>query len=135
MDTSAKSRASRSVRSSSALLLAVLLVTGCATAPPPPPAADLKPIVGTWRGSNSAGSPVDLTVYANGSFEAIITTPQQTLHRSGQIRVEDQQLVYDADSSYGRIAYIENAGKRRLIMSGTLKEGGQKFVIEYSPLP
>jgi hypothetical protein len=121
------------VRSSSALYLAVLLFAGCATAPPPRPVVDLKLIVGTWRGSNDAGSPVDLIVYANGSFEAIITTPQQTLHRSGQIRMEGPQLVYDADSSYGRIAYFESDGKRRLIMSGTLKQGGQQFVIEYLP--
>jgi hypothetical protein len=122
------------VRSSSALWLAVLLA-GCATAPHPQRAADLKLIVGTWRGANSAGSRVDLLVYANGSFEAIITTPQQTLHRIGQIRVENEQLVYDADSSYGRIIYVENSGKRRLIMSGALKEGGQPFVIEYLPWP
>lgn len=117
------------------LWLAVVLLAGCATAPPPPSAADLKLIVGTWQGANSAGSRVDLIVYANGSFEAIITTPQQTLHRTGQIRMENGQLVYDADSSSGRIVYVENGGKRRLIMSGALKEGGQPFVIEYLPRP
>jgi hypothetical protein len=112
--------------------LAVILFTGCATVPQQP-VADLKSIAGAWRGSNSAGSPVDLIVSDDGCFDATIMTPQQTLHRNGQIRLEGQQLVYYADSSSGRLRYVEGDGQRRLIMWGTLKEGGHKFVIEYMP--
>ena len=115
------------------ILWAVILLTGCATTARPQPVTDVKLIVGAWRGSNNTGSPVDLIIHENGRFDAIITTPQQTLRRSGQIRMEGQQLSYDADSSYGQFAYFEGDGKRRLIMWGTLKEGGQKFVIEFLP--
>ena len=76
---------------------------------------------------------MDLIVYDDGRFDAIITTPQQTLRRNGQIRMEGEQLLYDAESSSGRITYVEIEVKRRLIMWGTLKEGGPKFVIEYLP--
>jgi len=113
--------------------LAVILFTGCATVAPQQPVADLKSIAGAWRGSNNTGSPVDLIVYDDGHFDASVTTPQQILHRNGRIRVEGQQLVYDADSSSGRLTYVESEENRRLIMWGTLKEGGQKFVIEYMP--
>ena len=112
--------------------LAVILFTGCATVPQQP-VADLKSIAGAWRGSNSTGSPVDLIIFDDGRFDATITTPQQTLRRSGQVRTDGQQLLYDAESSSGRLAYVEDDGQRRLIMWGTLKEGGQKFVIEYLP--
>ena len=114
-------------------LAVIILFTGCATVPPPQPVADLKSIAGAWRGSNNTGSPVDLIVSDDGLFDATITTPQQTLRRNGQIRVEGQQLVYNADSSSGRLRYVEGDGQRRLIMWGTLKEGGHKFVIEYMP--
>ena len=113
--------------------LAVILFTGCATVAPQQPVADLKSIAGAWRGSNNTGSPVDLIVYDDGHFDASVTTPQQILRRNGQIRPEGQQFVYDADSSSGRLTYVEGDGQRRLIMWGTLKEGGQKFVIEYLP--
>ena len=113
--------------------LAVILFTGCATVAPQQPVADLKSIAGAWRGSNNTGSPVDLIVYDDGHFDASVTTPQQILRRNGQIRPEGQQFVYDADSSSGRLTYVESDGNRRLIMWGTLKEGGQKFVIEYLP--
>jgi hypothetical protein len=113
--------------------LAVILFTGCATVAPQQPVADLKSIAGAWRGSNNTGSPVDLIVYDDGHFDASVTTPQQILHRNGRIRVEGQQLVYDADSSSGRLTYVESEENRRLIMWGTLKEGGQNFVIEYLP--
>ena len=113
--------------------LAVILFTGCATVAPQQPVADLKSIAGAWRGSNNTGSPVDLIVYDDGHFDASVTTPQQILRRNGQIRPEGQQFVYDADSSSGRLTYVESDGNRRLIMWGTLKEGGQKFVIEYMP--
>jgi hypothetical protein len=116
-----------------ACLAVIILFTGCATAPPPQPVADLKSIAGAWRGSNSTGSPVDLIIFDDGRFDATITTPQQTLRRSGQVRTDGQQLLYDAESSSGRLAYVEDDGQRRLIMWGTLKEGGQKFVIEYLP--
>ena len=96
-------------------------------------AEDLKLIAGAWRGSNNTGSPVDLIIYDDGRYDAIITTPQQTLRRSGHIRLEGQQFSYDADSSSGQIAYFEGDGQRRFIMRGTLKEGGQKFVIEFLP--
>ena len=76
---------------------------------------------------------MDLIVSDDGRFDATITTPQQTLRRSGHIRMEGEQFLYDAASSYGRITYVESNGNRRLIMWGTLKEGGQKFVIEYLP--
>jgi hypothetical protein len=76
---------------------------------------------------------VDLIVRDDGHFDATITTPQQTLRRNGQIRMEGQELVYNADSSSGRLSYVESEENRRLIMWGTLKEGGQKFVIEYLP--
>jgi hypothetical protein len=76
---------------------------------------------------------VDLIVSDDGRFDATIATPQQTLRRNGQIRTEGEQLLYDADSSSGRLTYVESDGNRRLIMWGTLKEGGQKFVIEYLP--
>jgi hypothetical protein len=114
-------------------LAVIILFTGCATAPPPQPVADLKSIAGAWRGSNNTGSPVDLVVDDDGHFDGTITTPQQTLRRNGQIRVEGEQLLYDADSSSGQLAYVVGDGQRRLIMWGTLKEGGQKFVIEYLP--
>ena len=113
--------------------LAVILFAGCATVPPPQPVADLKSIAGAWRGSNNTGSAVDLIVSDDGRFDATIATPQQTLRRNGQIRTEGEQLLYDADSSSGRLTYVESDGNRRLIMWGTLKEGGQKFVIEYLP--
>jgi hypothetical protein len=90
-------------------------------------------LAGAWRGSNNLGNLVDLIVHDDGHFDAIITTPQQTLRRKGQIRREGQQLMYDTDSSYGQVTYYEGDGKRKLIMSGTLKEDGTKFVIEYSP--
>jgi hypothetical protein len=76
---------------------------------------------------------VDLIVSDDGCFDATIMTPQQTLRRNGQIRPEGQQFVYDADSSSGRLTYVGSEENRRLIMWGTLKEGGQKFVIEYLP--
>ena len=113
--------------------LAVILFTGCATVAPQQPVADLKSIAGAWRGSNNTGSPVDLIVYDDGHFDASVTTPQQILRRNGQIRPEGQQFVYDADSSSGRLTYVGSEENRRLIMWGTLKEGGQKFVIEYMP--
>ena len=113
--------------------LAVILFTGCATVAPQQPVADLKSIAGAWRGSNNTGSPVDLIVYDDGHFDASVTTPQQILRRNGQIRPEGQQFVYDADSSSGRLTYVGSEENRRLIMWGTLKEGGQKFVIEYLP--
>jgi hypothetical protein len=111
----------------------VILFTGCVTGASQQPVADLKSIAGAWRGSNNTGSPVDLIVSDDGRFDATIATPRQTLHRKGQIRAEGEQLLYDADSSSGRLAYVAGDGQRRLIMWGTLKEGGQKFVIEYIP--
>jgi hypothetical protein len=114
-------------------LAVIIFFTGCATVPPQQSVADLKSIAGAWRGSNNTGSPVDLIVSDDGRFDATITTSRQTLRRNGQIRVEGQQLVYNADSSSGRLRYVEGDGQRRLIMWGTLKEGGQKFVIEYLP--
>ena len=41
---------------------------------------------------------------------------------------------YTFDLSDGTETDVEGDGQRRLIMWGTLKEGGQKFVIEYLPL-
>jgi hypothetical protein len=111
----------------------IILFTGCATTPQPQPVADLKSIAGAWRGSNATGNPVDLIVRDDGQFDATITTPQRTLRRNGKVRTEGLQLLYDADSSSGRLTYVEGDGQRRLIMWGTLKEGGQKFVIEYLP--
>jgi hypothetical protein len=111
----------------------VIIVTGCAKALPERPVAEFKAIAGTWRGSNNVGNPVDLIVDDDGRFEAIIIAPQQTARRRGQIRMEGQQLVYDADSSYGRMTYQESDGRRRLTMYGTLKENGTKFVLEFSP--
>ena len=121
------------MRRSHFILFAVIIFTGCATAVPHGPVSNFKVIAGAWRGSNDAGSPVELIVYDDGRFDAIITVQQQTLRRKGQIRMEGQQFMYDADSSYGQLTYYEGDGKRRLIMSGTLKENGAKFVIEYSP--
>ena len=121
------------MRRSHFVLFAVIILTGCATALPPRPVSDIRMIAGTWRASNNRGNPVSLVVYDDGRFEAIITTPQQTLRRKGQIRMEGQQLTYDADSSSGRMTYQEDDGKRRLTMYGTLKEDGTEFVIEYSP--
>jgi hypothetical protein len=153
------------------MLLAVIIFTGCATARP---VSDFRVIAGTWRGSNNLGSPVELIIYDDGHFDAIITTLQQTLRRKGQIRRDDQdlvggrpiqadarrevrvepepgrlllralaahaaarvlgqQLTYDIDSSYGQVMYYEGDGKRKLVMSGTLKVDGTKFVIEYLP--
>jgi hypothetical protein len=115
------------------VLFAAILFTGCATALPQRPVSDFRVIAGTWRGSNNLGSPVELIIYDDGHFDAIITAPQQTLRRKGQIRREGQQLTYDIDSSYGQVTYYEGDGKRKLIMSGTLKVDGTKFVIEYLP--
>jgi hypothetical protein len=115
------------------MLFAVIVLTGCATPLPQRPPSDLRVIAGAWRGTNNVGSRVDLIVSDDGRFDAIITTPQYTLRRKGQIRMEGQRLMYDADSSYGRMTYLEGDGKRKLIMYGTLKEDGTKFVIEYSP--
>jgi hypothetical protein len=115
------------------MLFAVIIFTGCATALPQQPVSDFKAIAGTWRGSNNVGNPVDLIVYDDGRFDAIIIAPQQTARRRGQIRMEGQQLVYDADSSYGRMTYQESDGRRRLTMYGTLKEDGTRFVLEFSP--
>jgi len=115
------------------VLFAVIILTGCAKALPEQPVTDYKAIAGTWRGSNNVGNLVDLIVYADGRFDAIIIAPQQTARRRGQIRMEGQQLVYDADSSYGRMTYQESDGKRRLTMYGTLKENGTKFVLEFTP--
>jgi len=89
--------------------------------------ADLKSIAGAWRGSNSTGSPVDLIVFDDGRFDATITTPQQALHRNGQIHLEGDQFLYDADSPCGRLTYVEGDGRRRLIMWGTLNEGGRSL--------
>jgi hypothetical protein len=111
----------------------VILFTGCATVAPQQPVADLKSIAGAWRGSNNTGSPVALIVYDDGHFDASVTTPQQILRRNGQIRPEGYQFVYDADSSSGRLTYVGSEENPRLIMWGTLKEGRQKFVIEYLP--
>jgi hypothetical protein len=116
-----------------AMLFVAIIFTGCAGALPQRPVSDFSVLAGAWRGSNNLGNPVDLIVYDDGRFDAIITTPQQTLRRKGQIRREGQQLMYDTDSSYGQVTYYEGDGKRKLIMSGTLKEDGTKFVIEYSP--
>ena len=121
------------MRKSHVMLFVAIIFTGCAATLSQRPVADFKAIAGAWRGSNNLGNPVDLTVYDDGRFDAVITTPQQTLHRKGQIRREGQQLMYDTDSSYGQVTYYEGDGKRKLIMSGTLKEDGTKFVIEYSP--
>jgi len=115
------------------MLFAVIILAGCAKVLSEQPAADFKAIVGMWRGSNNVGNPVDLIVYSDGRFEAIIIARQQTARRRGQIRLEGQQLVYDADSSYGRMTYQESDGRPRLTMYGTLKDNGTKFVLEFSP--
>jgi hypothetical protein len=90
-------------------------------------------LAGAWRGSNNLGNLVDLIVHDDGHFDAIITPPQQTLRRKGQIRREGQELMYDTDSSYGQVTYYEGDGRRKLIMSGTLKEDGTWSVLPEAP--
>jgi len=63
------------------MLFAVIILAGCAKVLSEQPAADFKAIVGMWRGSNNVGNPVDLIVYSDGRFEAIIIARQQTARR------------------------------------------------------
>jgi len=115
------------------LFVAILILTGCATAPPQRTVSDFKTIAGTWKGYNDAGQPVTLIIQNDGRFDAIITTPLETFRRKGAIRIDGQELSYDADLSYGKVTYHEGDGRRRLFLHGTLKQGGGKFVTEYSP--
>jgi hypothetical protein len=70
------------------MVFAVIILAGCATALPQRSLSDFKAIAGTWRGSNNVGNPVDLILYEDGRFDAIIIAPQQTARRRGQIRME-----------------------------------------------
>jgi hypothetical protein len=60
-----------------AMLFVAIISTGCAGALPQRPVSDFRVLAGAWRGSNNLGNPVDLIVYDDGRFDAIITTPQQ----------------------------------------------------------
>jgi hypothetical protein len=103
------------------------------------PVTRLDELAGQWRGWNAEANPVDFVIQTDGSFEARITIMRtnQLVIRRGKIRLENSEVLYDADLSYGKITLHSDGQKRKFILHGTYKTNmgtlaGQNFETEYS---
>ena len=96
-------------------------------------------LAGDWRGWNNDANPVDFVVQADGSFEARIRNAKtgQVTTRRGTMRLENGEVLYDADLSFGKITLHPDGQKRKFILHGTYKanmgtQSGRNFQTEYS---
>ena len=103
------------------------------------PVARLDELAGKWLGYNEGGNPVDFLIQIDGQFEAKIRDVHsgQIFIRHGKIRLENSEVLYDADLSDGKITLHPNGQKRKFILHGTYKSNmgtlsGRHFLTEYS---
>ena len=123
-------------------MLASLAAIASVCAEPSIPVTHLDELAGQWRGWNPDGNPVDFLIQADGSFEARITIMggrrnNEVVIRRGKIRLENSEVLYDADLSYGKITLHSDGQKRKFILHGEYKANmgalsGQRFETKYS---
>ncbi len=122
-------------------MLATLAALASVCAETSIPVTRLDELAGQWRGWNPDGNPVEFVIQADGSFEARITIRggrrnNEVFIRHGKIRIENNEVLYDADLSYGKITLHPDGQKRKFILHGTYKTNmgtlsGQRFQTEY----
>ena len=116
-----------------ALALLVGFVVAATTASAQEQLADLKPLVGKWRGyvtSPLGSAPVDLIVQEDGSYSTILyVQPSRTI--TGTLEVADGKAKFkNSEGNAGTFTlYVDGKGKR--VLKGTRNDG---ITVEYEPL-
>jgi hypothetical protein len=90
--------------------------------PPQKLVTDIRSVSGKWEGRNEFGNPLLMTMKEDGTFSVMITVPGGSqVERKGRARLENGELVYDAELSSGKLTLHEGDNRRVLVMHGTYK--------------